>query len=116
MLEEEIEKLVKKGTMTPEELLTVEKAIKTIKCIDEMLGKGLYSEGHNYRSPVTGRYIDAPSHGHATTRMYYGDDNYSGHSIADRMVARLEPMFDQAQTEYERNKVSEAISQIRHMN
>lgn len=65
-------------------------------------------EGDSYRrgrSPVTGRYI---SRGH--------EDGYSGHSIMDRMVARLESMFDEAKTDHERQTVSEWINRLRNSN
>lgn len=54
------------------------------------------------RSPVTGRYISRGSY----------EDGYSGHSIKDRMVARLEGMYDEAQTEHERHTISKAIDKI----
>lgn len=66
-----------------------------------------YNDGNSYRrgrSPVTGRYI-------SRGRGAY-DDGYSGHSIKDRMVARLESMMDEAQTEHERQTVSEWINRL----
>ena len=54
------------------------------------------------RSPVTGRYI---------SRGQY-DDGYSGHSIKDRMVARLEDMYDEAKTDHERQIVNEWINRL----
>ena len=54
------------------------------------------------RSPVTGRYISNGSYEHG----------YSGHSIKDRMIARLEDMYDDAKTEHERQVVSETIQKI----
>lgn len=54
------------------------------------------------RSPVTGRYI---------SRGQY-DDGYSGHSIKDRMVAKLEDMYDEAKTDHERQTVNEWINRL----
>ena len=128
VIKDELKKLMKKGELTPAEMDTVFKAVDTIKDICEMCHEdpegneysaGYYSTNPN-RSPVTGRYINSPSYGtygegpmHGNVRMSYG--NYSGHSLIDRMVACLEPMYDQAQTDWERQKVSEAISIIRQM-
>ena len=40
------------------------------------------------------------------------NDTYSGHSIKDRMVSQLEAMYDEAQTEHERQMVDEWIKRI----
>ena len=64
-----------------------------------------YYEGDSYRrgrSPVTGRYISRGSY----------EDGYSGHSIKDRMVARLESMMDEAKTDHERQTVNEWINRL----
>ena len=63
---------------------------------------GSYRRG---RSPVTGRYI---SRGH--------EEGYSGHSIMDRMVDRLESMYDEAKTDHEKQTVSEWINRLRNSN
>ena len=65
---------------------------------------GMY-RGDSYRrgrSPVTGKYI---------SRGHY-DDGYSGHSIKDRMVAKLESMYDEAKTDHERQTVDEWINRL----
>lgn len=140
-LEDEIKKIVKKGDITPAELESVKNAVCTIDMIENM-GMGGQSEGYsnrrmslyydnmpsyrgsydhaynNYRdpyydnyhgdsyergrSPVTGRYISNGSY----------ERGYSGHSIKDRMIARLEDMYDDAKTEHERQVVSETIQKI----
>lgn len=75
-------------------------------------GNRMYHDGYqgdSYRrgrSPVTGRYISRGSY----------DDGYSGHSIMDRMVAKLESMYDEAQTDHERQTVSEWINRLRTSN
>jgi len=109
-LEDEIKKIVKKGDITPAELESAYRAVKTINMIDEMCDRG-YSEGphgtmrYSYergRSPVTGRYIS-----------HNGYNGYSGHSIADRMVAKLESMYDEAKTDHERSTIEEWINRLR---
>lgn len=140
MLEEELKTLTKKGDIAPDDMKVIKEAVCTIKMIDGMGGieemSGEYSEGihpnwmtssygvamPNYsgtnRSPVTGRYI---SHGTMPDRsnysQLYGDNTirgYSGHSIHDRMVAALEPMYDQATSEHERLVVSNTINRIKN--
>ena len=83
-----------------------------------------YDNGNSYRrgrSSVTGRYIsrDAMPHfeGVTSRRFYDGEmsrngNGYSGHSIKDRMIAQLEKMYDEAQTEHERNLVDNWMRRI----
>lgn len=70
--------------------------------------------GARMRSPSTGRYM---SGGNMSGRMYgnsYGmpDPGYSGHSIKDRMIAKLESMYDEAKTDHERQIVDEWIDRL----
>lgn len=51
------------------------------------------------RSPVTGRYISR-------------DGGMSSHSLKDRMIAKLEGMYDEAQSEYEREELRKEIRRI----
>ena len=53
------------------------------------------------RNPMNGRYM--------------GDHRgYSGHSIKDRMVDRLESMMDEAHSDYERQAIAEWIAKIQN--
>lgn len=131
-IKDELKKLNKKGDLTPAEMNTVFEAVRSIKDICEICGEDLdgnkysmgihapqdsygYGYSNQARSPVTGRFI---SNGvpHGNMRVSYGGENYSGHSIKDRMVARLEPMFDEAKSEYERQLVQNTINRIREEN
>lgn len=51
------------------------------------------------RSPVTGRYVSR-------------DGGMSGHSLKDRMIAKLEEMYDEASSEYEREELRKEIRRI----
>lgn len=119
VIKDELKKLIKKGELTPSEMDTVFKAVDAIKDICELCHEdpdGNYSMGYQgysgtqsygqhwtrdpyaqARSPVTGRYIS---------------NGYSGHSIKDRMVARLEPMFDEASSDYEKQLIQNTINRI----
>lgn len=116
-LEDQVKLIAKKGDqITPEEVMSLKNALSSIEKICDLMQMEGYSEGYSYgsnRSPVTGRYI---SHGvpHGYARMSYGDaySHMYGHSIKDRMVARLEPMYDEAKTEHERQMIANAINQI----
>ena len=113
----EVEKIVKKGDLTPQEVESIYK----LTCITEKLmcmsdeGEGdesygmsgrYYDDGYSAargRSPVTGRYISRGM----------GSNGYSGHSIEDRMIAALEDQMDAAKNEYERKMIQEEIQRIR---
>lgn len=133
ILEEQIKLIAKKGNnITPEEGLSLKNALSSIQKINELMKEEGYSEGYargyhegySYgemrnpsRSPVTGRYIsNGPMHGNM--RMSYGNeyDHMYGHSIKDRMIAKLESMYDEAKTDHERQVVSNAINRIQSDN
>lgn len=135
--EEELKDLKKKGNLAPEDVKLVKEMVCTIKEINEMMSSGMYSEGYgaNYgtnmgnsygtmhgnvrysgtnRSPVTGRYIsNGTMNGNSYGHEYPVSYGYSGHSIHDRMIAALEPMYDQAQSEHERQIISNEINRIK---
>ena len=125
ILEEQVKLISKKGDkITPDEVMSLKNALSSLIKINELMQMdGDYKEGYSYgyhgtsRSPVTGRYI---SNGvpHGNVRMSYGDhyDHMYGHSIKDRMIARLEPMYDEAKTEHERQMISNTINQIQSNN
>lgn len=47
-----------------------------------------------------------------TGRYMSREDGYSGHSIKDRMIARLEGMYDEAKSEHEREEIQKEIRRI----
>lgn len=133
-LEEAIKPIINKGAnMNAAELDVLTKAVCTLEKIQQIQEGGNsgdeYSrsynsyddEGNSYRrgrSAITGRYVsrDAmPNYEGSTSRRYYDGDRhsgYSGHSIKDRMIAQLEKMYDDAQTEHERNLVNNWIRRL----
>ena len=126
LLEEEIKKIVKKGDISAAELANLEKAICLVDKIEDRIGpdeggasygmhsrmpysRMMYGEepmysGRRGRSPVTGRYV--------SRGMDPAYEGYSGHSINDRMVAKLEEMYDSAKTEHEREVVDKWIKRL----
>lgn len=129
-LDESIEQMNKKKDLTPSDLETLCKAYELKMKLEGR--EGDYSEGYRHggsygmntrhyermpmdhsmgewhaegsfapmRSPVTGRYISRDRMG------------MSGHSIKDRMIARLEEMYDEAQGEFEREEIRKEIRRI----
>ena len=133
-VEEAIRPIIAKGAgMNAAELDVLTKAVCTIEKIEQIESGGnnyddysrnSYDEGNSYRrgrSAITGRYVsrDVMPHFEGTTsrRFYDGEtsrhgNGYSGHSIKDRMIAQLEKMYDEAQTEHERNLVDNWVRRI----
>lgn len=126
MLDEQIKKVLKKGDISPAELTALKEAYELrtmVKCSEEMEDDGSYSmgygsymmdprlnsyEGSSYRrgrSQTTGRYMSRDG-------GYGNSGGYSGHSIKDRMIARLEAMYDEAKSEHERDEIQKEIRRI----
>ena len=122
----EIKKVVKKGEIKDAtEVKGVKDALEAIKLIhclrdgewesDDKLG--YYPMHHNNyghvdfngtygkRNPHTGRYM---SNGMPDTTY--------GHSIKDRMVAALEPLYDKAESSYEHGMIRKAIDSVQSLN
>lgn len=121
MLEKMIGELNKKANITPTELTALKEAYELRMELQECYGDmsetgssyGHYTMRGSYdgmygargRSPVTGRYISRDGAMHDDYMM-------SGHSIKDRMVARLEAMYDEAKSEHERDEIRKEIRRI----
>ena len=84
-----------------------------------------YSEMRG-RDAATGRYVsregdsdhDIDHSGRRMRGMSYGryyDHGYSGHSIDDRIIDKLEHMMDEAQSDYERHKLNQIIRVVESM-
>ena len=130
LLESELKKIRKKGEISKEDLPLVKAAFSSLDHMESYYNQcnnDGYSEGRmmygvdehmSYgpnRSPVTGRYISGnTSYGpHGNMRVSYGEPyGYSGHSIKDRMVAKLESLYDEATTDYDRQKITNTINRI----
>lgn len=109
-IEEQIRSISKKGdAITAQEMSSLKDALSALEKIEKRMGEEQYfKEGYRYgdhRSPVSGRYIKS---GTPHTNHIYG------HSIKDRMIARLEPMYDEATSEHERQMIANTISRIQN--
>lgn len=133
VLKKDIKKVVDKGDVTPTEVETLTKALCLYDMVEErlMLENGYagfsndysqryYRDGGSYemmpdpysydgnsyrrgRSQTTGRYMSRGQNG-----------GRSGHSINDRMIAKLEEMVDQAPNDYERQQILRQIEKMRN--
>ena len=99
-IETALGKIVQKGAdISPAELENATKAICLIEKIKQLSDS---DEKSSYRRSMMGSH-----------RRRSCDDGYSGHSIKDRMIARLEEMIDEAKSEHERQTVEDWIRIIR---
>lgn len=124
-LEDSIDQMNKKKDLTPSDLETLCKAYKLKMELEGSHPDGGYSEGYRHggsyeripmdrsmgdwhaegsfapmRSPVTGRYVSRDGM------------HMSHHSIKDRMIAKLEEMYDEAEGSYEREEIRKEIRRI----
>ena len=119
--EDLIRDITRKEHISPAELEAVMKSVCLIMKVEGVNGGN--DEGYNYdngfsegsyrrgRSSVTGQYVSRDS----SHRYYDGgsrNSGYSGHSIQDRMIAKLEDMYDEAHTEHERQVVQDWINRL----
>lgn len=106
LVELELKKISKKETLTVPDIDAATKAVCLLEKIQNLQNGSIddgYS-GRRSRSSVTGRFMSSNG------RYRNG---YSGHSIKDRMVDKLESMMDEAGSDYERQTIAEWISKIR---
>lgn len=121
-LKEELEKIISRNTVSPTDVKTVTDAVRLmLKCkeYEEWLNGGESSYGM-YRGRSYGRSYDHSYRGDnyrdgrmsRDHRPMYYEDGHSGHSIKDRTIARLETMFDEAESEHERQQIQDFINRV----
>lgn len=131
LLDREIKGLASKNSISPAEMENMYKAVCTmekIKKIESMERQPEFSERASYGYGVGGYFPlsydgnsgarGRDSMGRFTSmdgRMMGGtsNDGYSGHSVRDRMIDRLERMRDEAQSESERREIQMEIDKMR---
>lgn len=134
----ELRKNADKGTLSPPEIDAVNKAVDSLEKIakiekickelelmetnPDVYSGAIYNirnfppmshgwnewSGERGRSATTGRYVSR-DYPHMATH-----DGYSGHSVNDRMIARLEEMMDTAISDFERQQILDKIKMIRN--
>lgn len=131
-IEKEIDRIISANTITPAEVKNLKDAIKLMletkeyerwengEAEDFPDDRSMYSSRRG-RSATTGRYVsrsygpvmnEEPGYSRRSYNIPYHSRGYSGHSIKDRMISNLEMMYDDAQTEHERQMLDEWITKI----
>ena len=129
IVEKELDQLTSKGSLTPTELDSAKKSVDLLAKIEEysMMCEESSMPGYSERSRFNGMRayayppeVYSPMH-YESQNSSYGSGNwnatmngrYSGHSIKDRMIDRLERMMDDASSEYERKEIRNEIARLR---
>lgn len=130
LLMKEIKKITDKKDINPTELEMAKKAVCTIKEAEELMGmldmgeysnsRGMSNRNYDVRfGRMNGSYRrgrDADTGRYVSRRGVYDysmtDGGYSGHSIKDRMIAKLESMYDEASSDHERQVIDQWISRL----
>ena len=114
----ELDNLFAKGSLTPAETDAAMKGMCLLEKIDEYIGEPVeYSERRRMsRDWGPGRHMDQRIPYREYEITSYGDRGgmrYSGHSINDRVVEKLENLMDSAESDYEKKKIKEFIRFVR---
>lgn len=118
LLYKELDKIAEKGDISPSELQNAKMAVCTINEIHKLdymddeehsnsYGYSIYPH-HSYDRPRMSRSNSYDNMGRGNSY----DNMRSGHSIKDRMVSKLEMMYDEASSPHEKQIVSEWINRI----
>ena len=108
-IEDVIKGITSKNDISPAQLEHLSKAVCIIEKIKSMQQQeNEYSENSYRRGKMR--------HGSYSTRRYNDSVGYSGHSIKDRMIDKLEQMFDEAKTDHERDIVQDWIDRLTYAN
>ena len=138
---EELDKLFSKGSLSPAETEAAKAGVCLLKEMDETFGGGMMEDGYSERrgGRMSRRSYDWPDmDGRMPYREYAitsydgrggnqgggrggssramsrdGRGGYSGHSINDRVVEKLENLMDSAESDFERQKIREFIRFVR---
>lgn len=126
-VEDSVKSIVAKGaSMQPAEIDLLSKAVcaieklKKIELIEKQIEfmENEYSENYSYaraRSPITGRYL---AEGYSSRRFYDAEhhNGYSGHSFRDKMIAKLEGLYNETQSEHDTQMLNNEIRRIQTNN
>lgn len=122
-VDKELDKIAVKGTDFSAadvevlyKLTCIKKNILTIEAMEDEYGDEGYSRDYY---PTRSMYRSDHSYGnyngnYSGTRRDMRTGRYSGHSINDRIIDKLERMMDEADSDYERQEISNWIAKARN--
>ena len=132
-VEDVIKDITSKKDVSPARLELLMKSLCALDTINSMKQKDKEYSENSYRrgrSRTTGRYMSRDNSNNYydgnssrnyrdsgnSSRRYNDSSGYSGHSMKDRMIAKLEEMFDEAQSRHEEQFIQDWIDRLSHDN
>ena len=127
-IEDVIKGITSKNDISPAQLEHLSKAvciIEKLKSLEQQENENSENSYRRGRSRTTGRYMSRDnSQGYYdnsgrhyqdsgnSSRRYNDSSGYSGHSIKDRMIAKLEEMLDETKTQHEEQFINEWLDRL----
>ena len=132
-VEDVLKDVTSKKDVSPARLEVLMKSLCALDTINTMAQKDNEYSENSYRrgrSRTTGRYMSRDNSNNYydgnsnrnyrdsgnSSRRYNDSSGYSGHSMKDRMIAKLEEMFDEAQSRHEEQFIQDWIDRLSHDN
>ena len=122
-VEDVIKDITSKKDVSPARLEVLMKSLCALDTINSMKQKDKEYSENSYRrgrSRTTGRYMSRDNSNNYydgnSSRRYNDSSGYSGHSIRDRAIAKLEEMFDETQSKHEEQFIQDWIDRLSHDN
>ena len=132
-VEDVIKDVTSKKDVSPARLEVLMKSLCALDTINAMEQQDKEYSENSYRrgrSRTTGRYMSRDNSNNYydgnssrnyrdsgnSSRRYNDANGYSGHSIRDRAIAKLEEMFDEAQSRHEEQFIQDWIDRLSHDN
>ena len=124
-IEDVIKDITSKKDITPAQLEHLSKAVCIIDKLKSLQQQETEYSENSYRrgrSRTTGRFMsrdyDNSNRNYRdnvnSSRRYNDASGYSGHSIRDRAIAKLEEMFDDAKSQHEEQFIQDWIDRLSH--
>ena len=120
-IEDVIKDITSKKDISPAQLEHLSKSVCIIEKLKSMQQQESEFSENSYRhgrSRTTGRYMSRDNSNNYydgnSSRRYNDANGYSGHSIRDRAIAKLEEMFDEAQSRHEEQFIQDWIDRLSH--
>ena len=117
LLTDEIKEIYTKGNITPTDLEMINKAVETIKDIEEIcaMNDSDYEEGYsgcNNRRYYSGDYSGSRRNGRYSSYGRNYDRRYSRDGANTHMIEKLEDIMDSAPTNQEREIIKSCIDRL----
>lgn len=110
-----IEDVYNKGSVTPTDVEMMNKAVETIKHIEEICNLGNYEEGYsgcNYSRYNSGYSGYSNNRGRYSSYNRNYDRKYSGEDETSHMIEKLEDIMDSTTNNHDREIIKSCINKL----